>query len=227
MQRVLGGRYFKFLWGSCLILMRLVNGLWWNLTESKERSSLSLLQHKPKCFLLWMFGSNQSLPSTLSLQMLLYLYWTLAATSHLLPKPLFLPCYPSMWLPIHVTKMFVDLFCVNFFFLKEIHYSMLWRFDFLFFYHSFNCFMLCRPTSIYPQAVTPTPALIPYPGYVLVMACSEHCGVLRTAWSNVDKAWGGTIGGLHPETSSDVSQVHNGSVLLTCEYYSTRFISCL
>lgn len=37
------------------------------------------------------------------------------------------------------------------------------------------------------------------------MACSEHCGVLRTAWSNVDEAWGSPVGGLRPELLSDVS----------------------
>lgn len=37
------------------------------------------------------------------------------------------------------------------------------------------------------------------------MACSEHCGVLRTAWSNVDEAWGIPVVGLRPELLSDVS----------------------
>lgn len=39
------------------------------------------------------------------------------------------------------------------------------------------------------------------------MAYSEHCGVLRTAWSNVDEAWGSPVGGegLRPELLSDVS----------------------
>lgn len=37
------------------------------------------------------------------------------------------------------------------------------------------------------------------------MADSEHCGVLITAWSNVDKAWGSPVGRLRHELLSDVS----------------------
>lgn len=33
------------------------------------------------------------------------------------------------------------------------------------------------------------PAVAPSSGLTLGMACSEHCGVLKTAWSNVDVAW--------------------------------------
>lgn len=54
--------------------------------------------------------------------------------------------------------------------------------------HSFNCFLHVMPTLIYHQTLPLTPALTPYSGFILEMACSEHCGVLRTAWSNVDEA---------------------------------------
>lgn len=56
-----------------------------------------------------------------------------------------------------------------------------------------------------PWDTAPSPRSDPCSGLILGMACSEHCGVLRTAWSNVDVAWGSPVVGLCPELLSDVS----------------------
>lgn len=152
---------------------------------------------KAKCFLLWMFGSNQSLPDTLSLQLLTRLYFPQAATSHpLLPRLPFSPRSPiftwwSLW------TCFVFIYSLKRFTIASS--------GFFSFCHSFNCFLRVMPTPIYPQTLHLTPALTPCSGSILGMACSEHCGVLRTAWSNVDEAWGSPVGFLCPELLSDVS----------------------
>lgn len=127
-----------------------------------------------------MFGSNQSLPSTLSLQILTCLYLPHAARSHLLlPKP-----------PFFVTMKFVNMLCFHSF-SEEIHYNIL----IFFLLHSFKWFLLDIPITIYPQTLTLSSTLTPCPGSVLGVACSEHCGMLlRTAWSNVDEAWGNPVG---------------------------------
>lgn len=134
---------------------------------------------KAYCFLLWMFGSNQPLPNTLSLQ--------LHIPASLYPKlPLAILSSPNCLFPMvtHPTDNFVF---------------------FSFLPHSFNFFLRVIPTLLYPQAVYPS-ALAPCSGSTLRIACSEHCGVLWTAWSNVDEARGSSVGGRSPELLSDVSQ---------------------
>lgn len=72
--------------------------------------------------------------------------------------------------------------------------------------HSFNCFLRVMPAPIYPWTLPLTPRSDPpAQDWSWEMACSEHCGVLRTAWSNVDEAWGSPVGGRRPELLSDVS----------------------
>lgn len=103
-----------------------------------------------------MFGSNQSLPDTLSLQLLTCLYLPQAATSRpLLPQ---LPFSPMVTHPTdcHVMTKFVNLICFSLF-SKETHYSIL----FSFFPHSFNCFLHVMPAPICPQKLPLTPALTP------------------------------------------------------------------
>ncbi len=162
---------------------------------------------KAKCFLLWMFGNNQSLSDTLSLQLLTCLYMPQAATSRPLPPHYLFPprfiyptdCLFTWWWSLWTCSVFI-------YSLKRftMAYSSI-LFCIYFFPHSFNCFLRVRPTLIYPQTLDLGPALTPYSGSVLGMACSEHCGVLRTAWSNVDEARGRPVGGLRPELLSDVS----------------------
>lgn len=96
---------------------------------------------------------------------------------------------------------FVNLICFSLF-SKEIHYYIL----FIFVPHSFNCFLHVMPAPIYPQKLPPySRSDPPCSGSILGMACSEHCGVLRTAWSNVDEAWGSQSGVNTLNSLSDVS----------------------
>lgn len=78
------------------------------------------------------------------------------------------------------------------------------------------------PTPIYPQTLHLGLALTPCSGSILGMACSEHCGVLRSAWSNVDEAWGSPVRGLCPELLSDVSL--SAQWFSACKYKSMLFI---
>lgn len=131
---------------------------------------------KASCFLLWMFGSNQPLPNTLSLQLHTCFSLPQAATCQsLLPR---LPFFPWSRIPLRT-------FC--------------------FLPHSFNFFLRVIPTLLYPQAVYP-PILAPCSGSTLRIACSEHCGMLWTAWSNVDEAQGSSEGAQSSKLLSDVSQ---------------------
>lgn len=139
-----------------------------------------------------MFGSNQSLPDSLSLQLLTRLHLPQAATSRpLLPQlpfssrsPILLTasscddtvCEPVLLIIYSQKRLPVTYSCIFFLFPSVV------------------------PTPIYPQTLTPCS------GSILGMACSEHCGVLRTAWSNVDVAWVSPVRGLHPELLSDVSR---------------------
>lgn len=112
---------------------------------------------------------------------------------------------------------FVNFFSFPYFFKR----FMITYFAMSFFSHSFNCFLHVMPTPICPRTLPLVWGQCPHSGSILGMACSEHCGVLRTAWSNVDEAWGSQSGGSTPWTLARcLSKVQNGSVLLTCEYYS-------
>lgn len=115
-----------------------------------------------------MFGSNQSLPDTLSLQPLTFSYLPRAATCHhLLPQ---LPSpyrHPS---PIPPTNAAFSQWSLTYF---------------------STCFFPPRVmlALLYSLILHLIPAAAPHSGLPLGMACSEHCGVLKTAWSNVDEAW--------------------------------------
>ena len=146
---------------------------------------------KAWCFLLWMFGSNQSLPDTLSLQLLTCLY--------LPPKPprAILSSSPTAFFPTvtHPTDcLFTGWWSLwTHFFIYSLKRFTITCF-FFFFLTALTAFCVSCPPLFTRQTLPLTPALTPDAGAGRGTACSEHCGVLRTAWSNVDEAWGSPVG---------------------------------
>ena len=145
-----------------------------------------------------MFGSNQSLPDTLSLQLLTCLYLPKVATSQLLlPQQPFLPS----WSPIPPIASSSDdeVFCFHLV-LKEIQHAL------FYFSLSFNCFLRLMPPHIYPQTLPQTPALTPpaqdqsweWPAQNIVVCWEQH-GVM---WMRPGEAQSGVDA---PELLSDVS----------------------
>lgn len=80
-----------------------------------------------------------------------------------------------------------------------------WRFICFFLLHSFIIFPRVILALLYPVTLYLIPAVAPHSGLTLGTACSEHCGVLRTAWSNVDEAWEAQSGGSMPWTFCQMS----------------------
>lgn len=74
----------------------------------------------------------------------------------------------------------------------------------LFFFKFSVLFFFCVLTHLFFLTLHLIPTAAPRSGLTLGMACSEHCGVLRTAWSNVDEAWEAQLWVHAPELFSDV-----------------------
>lgn len=118
-----------------------------------------------------MFGSNQPLPETLSLQLLTCLYLPPKLPGATLTKPQ-MPFFTHSHDKVYgLVLLFVPLTAL---------------------------------TSCHVSYMHLTLALTPCSGLTLGLARSEHCGVLSTAWSNVDEAWGRSVGCFSPRQLSDV-----------------------
>ena len=150
---------------------------------------------KAWCFLLWMFGSNQSLPDTLSLQLLTCLYLPpQAATSHsLLPQ---LPFYPQSPIPPTASSR-DDEVCEIIFFIYSLKRFTITYF-FFFCPHSFNCFLRVMPSPIDPPDTAPNPRSDPpaqdrsweRPALNIVVCWEQH-GVM---WMRPGEAQSGSQG---------------------------------
>lgn len=128
---------------------------------------------KAYCFLLWMFGSNQSLPDILSLQLLTCLYLPPKLPQAILSPPTAFSPHSHQSSQGQVMIKSVDMARIPFFRT-----------------HSVNFISFDTLIPIYRQTLHLIPSLAPCSGSTLRVACSEHCGVLKTAWSNVNEAWG-------------------------------------
>lgn len=192
--------------------------------ETLTPSLLPLPQQKPDAFCFECLVATSPYLITLSLQLLTCLYLPQAATSHLpLPK---LPFPPPSPIPPTASSCVDEVCGLYRLFFKRFTIAFSGIFFFSFLPHSFNRILLVMPIPIFLQTLHLTLAQTP-----CRPCCSEHCGVLRTAWSNVDEARGSPlrgVGGVYTLNTCQMSlKVHNGSVLLTCEYDSMLFISCL
>lgn len=152
--------------------------------ETLTPSLLPLPQQKPDAFCFECLVATSPYLITLSLQLLTCLYLPQA----ILPfsNCLFPRRHPSHQLPLPVLMKFVDFICSL---LRDSLSHSLAFFSFL--SHSFNPILLVMSIPIFPQTLHLTLAQTP-----CRPCCSEHCGVLGTAWSNVDEARGSPLRGV-------------------------------
>lgn len=164
--------------GGMLVTPIDVSGHWWDLKKKRGEPwdfdiavSFSPAAVKAYCFLLWMFGSNQPLSETSSLQILACLYLPPSCQEPSSPTPNAFFSPQSLWSPTTCSPFLPPFIALNSFDLSYLYLTL---------------------------------ALAPCSGFTLGVACSEHCGVLSTAWSNVAEAWGRLVGGFFPWQLSDV-----------------------